>query len=124
MNKSIFMNYTMKHLLSAFLILFLGFSLKGQTLGEAQEGTVSFVTSQNVYVKFQSTKDISAGDTLFIMKDTNKIPALIVKDLSSISCVCTRISKNQFAFKNFLVNKNQLNTGHQVFKFLISRKCA
>jgi hypothetical protein len=90
------MKYIMKHLLSAFLFLFLGYGLKCQTLGEVQEGSVSFVTSQNVYVKFQSTKNISAGDTLFIIKDTKKIPALIVKDLSSISCVCTRISKNQF----------------------------
>ena len=89
-------HFYMKHLLPVFLLLFLGLSLKGQTVFEALEGTVSFVTTQNVYVKFHSTKDISAGDTLFILKESNKIPVLIVKDLSSISCVCTRISKNQF----------------------------
>ena len=86
----------MKYLFPVFLLLVFGYSLKGQTLGEALEGTISFVTSQNVYVKFQSTKDISAGDSLFVIQDAKKIPALLVKDLSSISCVCTRISKDQF----------------------------
>lgn len=87
----------MKQILTAFLLLVFGYGLKGQNLSVPMEGTISFVTTQNVYVKFQSTKDISPGDTLFIIHDAKKVPALLVKELSSISCVCARISKNQFA---------------------------
>lgn len=87
----------MKHVVPVFLLLFLGLKLNGQNLSEAKEGAVSFVTAQNVYVKFQSTASISVGDTLFIIKDSKRIPVLIVKDLSSISCVCTPISAKQFS---------------------------
>jgi len=83
---------TMKFLLPVFLLLLVGSGLKGQTTGGAIEGTVSYVTSQSVYVKFESTEGISAGDTLFSFKDTNMIPVLIVKELSSISCVCAPLT--------------------------------
>lgn len=83
---------TVKHVLPVLLLFFLGFNLRGQTLSKAKEGIVSFVTSQNIYVKFESTSTISVGDTLFIIQDTRRIPVLIVKDMSSISCVCTPIS--------------------------------
>src|SRR5665647_1467519 len=82
----------MKQILPVLLLLFLGLTLKGQTLGEAKEGTISFITAQNIYVKFQSTSGISVGDTLFIIQDTKKIPVLIIKDISSISCVCSLIT--------------------------------
>lgn len=87
----------MKQLLCVFLLLFLGLSLKSQTLGEAKEGSISYITSQNVYVKFQSTENILVGDTLFMIKEEQLIPVLVVKDLSSISCVCTPISKKQLS---------------------------
>ena len=88
---------TMKHALPVFLLLILVLNLNGQTLSEAKEGAVSFVTSQNVYVKFQSTDNIATGDTLFIIQDTKRIPVLIVKDKSSISCVCTPLTTNKLA---------------------------
>jgi len=87
-----FIRLNMKQVFPVLLILFLGLRLKGQTVVESKEGSISFVTTQNVYVKFQSTENIAAGDTLFITKDAKKLPALIVKDLSSISCVCVPIT--------------------------------
>jgi len=86
----------MKKIFAVFLLLISGFGLKCQTIGEAKEGSISFITSQNVYVKFQSTENIAVGDTLFTIQDTKKSPVLIVKDMSSISCVCTPISANQW----------------------------
>jgi hypothetical protein len=77
--------------LAVFLFIMSGFSLKSQDVQAPEEGSISFVTSQNVYVKFNSTSDIHKGDTLFIRKEDKLIPALIVKDLSSISCVCSII---------------------------------
>lgn len=98
---------TMKHLLTVLLLVLTGLSLKGQTNGEAKEGTISFITSQNVYVKFQSTENISVGDTLFAFQAATRVPVLIVKDLSSISCVCTPISSKQLAVNDKITTQNK-----------------
>lgn len=82
----------MKQLFPVLLLFLMALSLRGQTRGEAKEGSVSFITSQNVYVKFESTSTIQVGDTLFVLQDSKRIPALIVNNLSSISCVCSSIS--------------------------------
>jgi len=87
----------MRLLFTIFLLLITGLHLHAQTMAEPKEGTVSYVTSQNVYVKFSSTEGISKGDTLFIQKDNMMTPALIVKDLSSISCVCLPLNELKFA---------------------------
>ena len=89
----------MKYLQQPILVLFLisGYTAKGQTPGEPLEGTVSYVTSQNVYVKFNSTESISKGDTLFLKNGEELVPALVVSNLSSISCVCKPISSKKIA---------------------------
>jgi len=87
----------MKNLLLGLLLVLLVFNLKAQTSYEAFEGTISFVTSQNVYVKFQSTERIVVGDTLFLTQNNSKIPVLVVKELSSISCVCISISSKELS---------------------------
>lgn len=77
--------------LSILTLLFLTLTtgIKAQGGNENISGQVSYVSSQNVYVKFRSTSGISAGDTLFISTDGKVVPALIVTNLSSTSCVCT-----------------------------------
>lgn len=99
---------TMKHVVPVFLLLFLGLNLKGQTLSEAKEGAVSFVTAQNIYVKFQSTTGILVGDTLFSTKDSKRTPVLVVKDLSSISCVCTPISTKKLSAADKVLTQPKL----------------
>ena len=77
------------------LIIILGCiqGISAQTDSGKLKGTVSYITSQNVYVKFPSTKNISPDDTLFVLQTTSgqsgMKPALIVTNLSSISAVCT-----------------------------------
>jgi hypothetical protein len=85
----------MKRLLHILLFLLPVISLLGQVQsGKTQlEGTVSYITSQNVYVKFPTTKGISPGDTLYLTLNNRVVPALIVNDLSSISCVCSTIGE-------------------------------
>jgi len=83
----------MRYFLAVILFVCSGWYLKGQTTQQGNEGSVSFITSQNVYVKFQSTGNIKKGDTLFIKKNDNAIPVLIVTDFSSISCVCIPITE-------------------------------
>ena len=52
--------------LAPFLVLFLVFGfLKAQDT-ETIQGAVSFVTSNNVYVKLDSTEPVDIGDTLYL----------------------------------------------------------
>ena len=59
------------------------------------EGEVSFITSQNIYVRFISTDQIQIGDTLHLRKADILSPCLLVQKMSSSSCVCTKISDCQ-----------------------------
>lgn len=97
----------MRFILSIFILVFLGLNLKGQTIGEPEDGTVSYITSQNIYVKFKSTENIAVGDTLFIRKGESLIPALIVSNISSISIVGTPISSEPFAVSDKIVTRQR-----------------
>jgi hypothetical protein len=70
-------------------------------------GKVSFITSQNVYVKFDNTEGILVGDTLYVSLDTTLIPALIVNSKSSISCVGTPIIKTPFILSTQITAKKR-----------------
>lgn len=78
----------MRYFVLLFLFILPGVRLAGQNITGSEEGNVTYVTSQNVYVQFKSTGNIAKGDTLFIQKGDQITPALKVMDLSSISCVC------------------------------------
>lgn len=85
----------MKRLLYIFLIVCSTIQLFGQKGKIARKGQVSFITSQNVYVKFTSTENIQKGDTLFLEKGDRLIPALIVDQYSSISCISRPIGESK-----------------------------
>ena len=77
------------------LLVWLGtVTLFGQSIPDSleQEGTVTYISSQNIYIRFESTKDIQPGDTLFIKKEEKLLPALLVKHLSSSSVVATPLT--------------------------------
>ncbi len=82
----------MRYLILASLIIIFAENSNAQKNGETATGKVSYVSSQNVYVKFESTKNISIGDTLFVTSENLSIPALIVTNMSSTSCVCSSIA--------------------------------
>lgn len=98
----------MKNFLSLFFFSIAGFALSAQTPDIVNEGVVSYVTSQNVYVKFQSTQGISIGDTLFSNEGTILLPVMIVKELSSISCVCVTLAAKKFEVNSKLVTRNKV----------------
>lgn len=60
-------------------------------------GKITYMSSQNVYVRFESTKNIKAGDTLYFEDNKRLVPVLIVSNLSSTSCVCLPIAKNSLS---------------------------
>jgi len=84
----------MKTPLLFILLFFLSFKVFCQTSPEVLNGKVSFITTQNVYVKFENTEGILVGDTLYTSQDTKLVPALVVNSMSSISCVGTPLTKN------------------------------
>ena len=100
----------MRQLLLLFLTLLTGYRLAAQAPDSPMEGTVSYVSSQNVYVKFQSTVTIKTGDTLFVKAGEKMIPSLVVKDLSSISCVCSTVSSKVFTLGEKVYHVQRLAT--------------
>jgi hypothetical protein len=76
---------TRKFILLIFCISFVLFAF-GQNNEEIKSGEVTFITSKNVYVKFENTDNVKIGDTLKINKTT---PCLLVTNKSSSSVVCT-----------------------------------
>ena len=64
----------------------------GQSKTEQIEGKITYVTSNNVYVKFQNTENIGIGDTLRLSDNNGLKPCLKVIHKSSTSCVCAVIN--------------------------------
>jgi hypothetical protein len=87
----------MRRIIIVLYIIALSSKLNGQVVNEKLTGKVSFVSSQNIYVKFRSTEGISVRDTLFIMSNGNMLPVLRVNNLSSESCVCTALASVNFS---------------------------
>ena len=58
------------------------------------------MSSQNVYVKFESTGNIKIGDTLFVKINNILEPVLLVNSKSSISCLCTHLSSKRINVSN------------------------
>ena len=113
--RSIVFSKPMKNLIIIFLIVCWVVNIKAQRNGLTVTGKISYISSQNVYVKFESTKDLKAGDTLYIKEKNDLIPALIVNNLSSTSCVCVPVSKinllvsgQVYAKKNITKEDNEI----------------
>jgi hypothetical protein len=81
------------------LILFFGLWVSwsySQDSKNIRKGNISYVTSQNIYVKFASTDGIAEGDTLFFEKAGKVEPAMIVSNTSSISAICKPLGLLKF----------------------------
>ncbi len=87
-------------------------SVYGQETRPAIKGKVSFITSKNIYVKFNDTKLINIGDTLYVSKTDS--PCLIVTHKSSTSCVstiindCNIIKDDDIVFKYSLIKESEV----------------
>lgn len=69
------------------------------------KGSITFRSSQNVYVAFENTEGIQPGDTLFSEVKGWAVPVLLVKNLSSTSCMCIPISNVKIDETAFIVAK-------------------
>jgi hypothetical protein len=107
----------MKHYLAVLIFVLSCVVVTGQNPVKTVEGKVSYVTSQNVYVKFQSTENIKPGDTLFNRRQGTLIPVVIVKEISSISCVCIPVAEEKLTVGELLISKlKELQTYNPVEK--------
>jgi hypothetical protein len=77
----------MKLHLTLICLLISATYLFGQKSEDKIYGSISFISSENVYVKFVSTKGINSGDTLYVEKDNSVQPAITITAISSMSCV-------------------------------------
>lgn len=82
----------------------------GQEKDQLINGKVSFVTSKNIYVKFDDTKHIKVGDTLKFLNQKN--PCLLVSNKSSNSVVCSKINdcdikKGDEVYYNYSINNKK-----------------
>lgn len=82
------MRVSIKYLMFLFLLL-----VGGLTYGQEaiNEGEITFMTSNNTYVRFTSTDGIEVGDTLKVLMNDIYNPCLIVEQKSSTSCVCRKL---------------------------------
>jgi len=92
-----------------FLLIIFSVELNGQALSGNLSGNVSFVSSQNTYVRFKTTEGISSGDTLFILSNSKLTPVLIVNNLSSVSCVCTSLTSKNLAIAQEIIARKKIS---------------
>ncbi|MFN8208890.1 MAG: hypothetical protein U0T82_16005 [Bacteroidales bacterium] len=81
-----------------YFILFI-FIFIGRNVIQAQsmlEGRITYISSQNVYIRFESTGGISVGDTLFHLGNGRMVPLIIVRNLSSTTCMGTQFPGQTF----------------------------
>ena len=95
----------MKKLLILFLV-FLAATLVAQ---ENIKGEISFISGENIYIRFADTRAIEKGDTLFYQDEKLGAQAcLMVVNKSSVSCIakqigdCTLSKGQQFFLKKLL----------------------
>ncbi|MBK8627670.1 MAG: hypothetical protein IPN86_19530 [Saprospiraceae bacterium] len=74
-----------------FFILSLIYVMGQGNITELQ-GTISYKSSKNIYVKFPSTEFIKIGDTLSILVNGKANKTLVVKQKSTTSCVTENIT--------------------------------
>lgn len=98
----------MKNKILVLLFLVLSLVTYSQTSPEVLIGKVSYISSQNVYVKFDNTEGIQVGDTLFTVKNEKPVPVLIVTSLSSISVVGTPLSPNTVTSASQIIAKKRI----------------
>ena len=81
--------------------------LKAQEPSKIIEGSVSYITGQNIYVKFVNTAGIENGDTLFRWENEILAPALVVQHHSSISCLCNPVGEKLFKVSDIIFCKSK-----------------
>ena len=112
----------MNEIRSQRLILILLVLLTGVTQLSAAippvTGTVTYISSTHVYVKFSTTEGLFPGDTLFRENNGELNPAILIKSTSSLSCMGTPIDKNLLTVHFLSVLGRSLSQPHRLVAWL------
>jgi len=107
----------MKLVLSIGFVIIYALNLRAQTPTENVEGVVSFISSQNVYIKFKTTSGIAVGDTLYTFHENQLSPSMIVKNLSSTSVMCSPIISYKLNINEIIIAKRRVEISkHEIKK--------
>jgi hypothetical protein len=106
----------MRYIILGLLAVCFTGGLKAQT--GVIYGKISYISSQNVYVKFDITKNIQIGDTLYLKNESAFIPILVVMNQSSTSCICKPVSNIKLSVSMMVAAKSntrsELNKPEQI----------
>jgi len=69
------------------LLVCLAVSVQAQQKRTEFTGKVTYLTSQNIYVRFDGTNDLLVGDTIFIKNESGLTPLMLIESKSSYSVV-------------------------------------
>lgn len=69
------------------------------------EGKVSYITLQNIYVKFEVSGLVQPGDTVFVRRNEVLVPLLIAESISSQSCVGKPLSSPELKVSDIVFIK-------------------
>jgi hypothetical protein len=86
------------------------------------EGKVSYITSQNIYVKFENAGTVHTGDTIFIRKDEVLKPLLLAESVSSTSCVGKPLFQSDIKIADVVYVK--ITVSNKVAKEQITQKAS
>lgn len=98
----------MKYLLQlSGLFMLINMHVQGQADYQVVTGQVSYISSQHTYVRFTSTSGINISDTLYIRSGDSLLPVLVVKSLSSTSCLCITISEDELPIGHVIIARTR-----------------
>jgi hypothetical protein len=93
---------TMKSILIILILVSDVFIIAQSDKSNIIEGSVSYISAQNIYVKFTSTNGIEVGDTLFLKEKNKLIPAIRIEHKSSSSCSGVSITSKKVEVNTLL----------------------
>ncbi len=77
------------------------------------EGKISYITLQNIYVKFEGSGLVQVGDTIFVKKGQALTAIFISESVSSTSCVGKPLSPLELKISDSVFIKNRISTNLQ-----------
>jgi hypothetical protein len=113
-------NSNMKYLFILAFIFTIVTPVIAQTSPELTEGKVTYLSSQNVYVRFASTEGLKVGDTLYSGSAKVLKPVLKIVSLSSTSCVCIAIDNAKFTISQSILT-NRIHKEDKPKEVLVSQ---
>ncbi len=100
------------HILLLLLVCF-NTVIFSQTNIQEKDGTITFVSSQYFYVKFENTDGIKTGDTLFVRQNKKLLPVLNVQFISSKSAAATLVGNKKLNVGDKLIAKVMIKIEEQ-----------